>query len=57
MALFRALDQSLMGGQILIDDVDIAKIPLVELRDALRLVNFEIIVNPLSLRLLQHDPF
>lgn len=36
MALFRAMDQSLVSGRILLDGVDIATVPLALLRDSLR---------------------
>lgn len=36
MALFRAMDQSLVSGRILLDDVDIATVPLTLLRSSLR---------------------
>lgn len=41
MALFRTMDQSLVGGQILLDGVDIATVPLSLLRDSLSLVSQE----------------
>lgn len=39
MALFRAMDQSLVGGKILLDGVDTATVPLTLLRNSIRYVD------------------
>ncbi|KAF8312113.1 P-loop containing nucleoside triphosphate hydrolase protein [Clavulina sp. PMI_390] len=41
LSLFRAMDQSLVGGQILLDGVDIATVPLALLRNSISLVSQE----------------
>jgi ABC-type multidrug transport system fused ATPase/permease subunit len=38
MALFRAVEPSLMSGEVLIDGVDTKKMPLRELRNSMRYV-------------------
>lgn len=38
MALFRAMDQSLVSGKILLDGVDISTVPLATLRNSIRCV-------------------
>ncbi|KAF8312075.1 P-loop containing nucleoside triphosphate hydrolase protein [Clavulina sp. PMI_390] len=41
LSLFRAMDQTLVGGQILLDGVDIATVPLALLRNSISLVSQE----------------
>lgn len=42
MALVRGMDQSLIGGRILLDGVDIATVPLPLLRNSLRYLHVSI---------------
>jgi ABC-type multidrug transport system fused ATPase/permease subunit len=43
MALFRAVDSSLMSGHVLLDGVDTQTMPLEKLRNAMRCVEYTII--------------